>query len=292
MFAGAETGAFHQFGGSEGLRALETEGVDLELDAFVDDDRDHLAAGDVAELGEDARERAFLAEGFLQADLGAPELGHVERLPELHVLEFFAAEPGGIGADESVAADVFDPLEDRPGFDGDDDVDLAGDRVPASLCTRFATMDPASSERETADWTVLAVWGITPDNRLLLLDVMREQTATGHLRMMAAAWQKWRPTYIGVEAEKIGTLMGRMARRQGATVKALHPDTDKVTRAIPAGVRVDAGDVWFPTVDQAPFDLAAFEEELTQFPNGPHDDQVDAAAHAYNAIEDWKNGKV
>lgn len=35
-----------------------------------------------------------------------------------------------------------------------------------------------------------------------------------------------------------------------------------------------------------------FVEELIRFPNAPHDDQVDAAAHAYNAIEDWKNGKV
>ncbi len=35
-----------------------------------------------------------------------------------------------------------------------------------------------------------------------------------------------------------------------------------------------------------------FMEELIRFPNAPHDDQVDAAAHAYNAIEDWKGGKV
>lgn len=35
-----------------------------------------------------------------------------------------------------------------------------------------------------------------------------------------------------------------------------------------------------------------FVDELTRFPNAPHDDQVDAGAHAYNAIEDWKNGKV
>lgn len=158
--------------------------------------------------------------------------------------------------------------------------ELDGERILASTCRRFATMDPASSEREAADWTVLAVWAVTPDNRLLLLDVMREQTATGHLRMMAAAHRRWDLTYIGVEAERVGTLIGRMARRQGATIKPLHPDADKVTRAIPAGVRVDAGDVWFPTDQAATFDLAALEDELAVFPNGAHDDQVDALAYA------------
>jgi predicted phage terminase large subunit-like protein len=35
-----------------------------------------------------------------------------------------------------------------------------------------------------------------------------------------------------------------------------------------------------------------FVDELERFPNAPHDDQVDAGAHAYNGIEDWKLGKV
>lgn len=48
------------------------------------------------------------------------------------------------------------------------------------------------------------------------------------------------------------------------------------------GVRILAGQDW--TND--------FIDELTRFPNAPHDDQVDAAAHAYNALDDWINGKV
>ena len=35
-----------------------------------------------------------------------------------------------------------------------------------------------------------------------------------------------------------------------------------------------------------------FVEELIRFPNAPHDDQVDAGAHSYNGIEDWKAGRV
>jgi predicted phage terminase large subunit-like protein len=35
-----------------------------------------------------------------------------------------------------------------------------------------------------------------------------------------------------------------------------------------------------------------FIDELERFPNAPHDDQVDAGAHSYNGLEDWKLGKV
>jgi len=133
ILAGGETGAVGQLGTTEGLRAVEAIRVDLELDALVDDDGDHLAAGDVAQLGGDAREGALLAQGVLQLDLGAAELGHVEGFAETDVLQLLAAEPGGVGADEPVAADVLDALEDRPGLDGDDDVDLAGLRVEDRL---------------------------------------------------------------------------------------------------------------------------------------------------------------
>ena len=35
-----------------------------------------------------------------------------------------------------------------------------------------------------------------------------------------------------------------------------------------------------------------FVQELNRFPSGANDDQVDAGAHAVNAINDWKAGKV
>ena len=133
ILAGREAGAFGEFGPIEGLRAVEAVSVDLEVDALVDDDRDHLASGDVAELGGDAGEGTRLAQRLLQLDFSATELGHVERFPELHILEFLAAEPRGVSAHDAVAADVFDTLEDRAGFDGDDDIDLTGLRIEDRL---------------------------------------------------------------------------------------------------------------------------------------------------------------
>jgi phage terminase large subunit-like protein len=54
---------------------------------------------------------------------------------------------------------------------------LAGSRgsrvVAKSSCWRFATMDLAISARETADYTVIQVWDVTPQNDLLLVDQLR-----------------------------------------------------------------------------------------------------------------------
>jgi len=64
---------------------------------------------------------------------------------------------------------------------------------------------------------------------------------------------------------------------------------DKRTRAIPFAAAVKYGEVRILDGQDWTEDFVA---ELMQFPTGSHDDQVDAGAHAYNALEDWKAGKV
>jgi hypothetical protein len=54
---------------------------------------------------------------------------------------------------------------------------------------------------------------------------------------------------------------------------------DKVTRSTTARVQMQAGKVYVPAA--APW-LAEWRRELLQFPNGDHDDQVDALSHAAN----------
>ena len=132
VFAGLEIGGGPEVVALESGGAFEAEIIHLELDAFVHDDRDDLAARSGTELGGDAGERTLLTEFVLQLDLGTTELGHVDRLADLDVLDLGAAEPAGL-ADESVAADVLDAFQDRAGLDGDDDVDLPGLRVEDRL---------------------------------------------------------------------------------------------------------------------------------------------------------------
>lgn len=71
----------------------------------------------------------------------------------------------------------------------------------------------------------------------------------------------------------------------GYPVKALPISGDKETRAEPFSSQVNAGNVYIVRGAWS----SAFVEELRAFPNGAHDDQVDAAADAFNetAITSW-----
>lgn len=66
----------------------------------------------------------------------------------------------------------------------------------------------------------------------------------------------------------------------GYDVSTIAPTGDKVTRATPFAAQVEAGNV---KLLRAPWN-AAFLDELCIFPNGAHDDQVDAAADAFNTL--------
>ena len=132
VFAGLEIGRRPEVITLKGRSALEAEIVDLQLNAFVNDNRDDLAADNIALLGGDAGERALLPEFVLELDFGAAQLGQVERFTNLHVLDLGPAEPTGL-ADEPVAADVFNGFQDRTSYDRDNDVHCAGGRVDSGL---------------------------------------------------------------------------------------------------------------------------------------------------------------
>ena len=61
----------------------------------------------------------------------------------------------------------------------------------------------------------------------------------------------------------------------------LKAETDKVTRAMPLAIQYENGLVYHRR--SAPW-LVEYEDELLSFPNGAHDDQVDAAAYAAREI--------
>lgn len=151
---------------------------------------------------------------------------------------------------------------------------------------RFATMDLAVSVTTQADYTVIGVFGLAyPD--LLVLDVLRRKMEGPDLARIAHAVLKaYRPSYFAVE--QVGTQLAIVQdMRRGAPhedpprpplpVKGVTPQGDKVTRALTLAARMGGGSVYVPT--QAPW-LATLESEMSLFPRGDHDDQVDVLAYA------------
>lgn len=153
-----------------------------------------------------------------------------------------------------------------------------GKVVKISSCRRFATVDLAVSLKETADYTVIGMWALTPSRDLLLLDLVRARLeGPDHLPMLERAFSRWRPGYMAIERTAYQLALVQSAKRKGLPVRELKADRDKVSRALPAAARLEAGAVYFRA--GAPW-LGELEDELLAFPTGAHDDQVDVLAYA------------
>lgn len=161
--------------------------------------------------------------------------------------------------------------------------------IQADTLQKFATMDLAYTTKTVSDFSVIAIFGLAwPD--LLLLDVLRRKMEGPDLPKIAAAvWQAYKPSYFGVEAvgAQISTVqdMRRGAPqerppRPALPIKAIHPQGDKVSRALTLATRMSGGNVFVP--EHAVW-LQTLESEMALFPLGTHDDQVDALA--YGALE-------
>ena len=150
---------------------------------------------------------------------------------------------------------------------------------------RFATVDLAASLRDHADWTVMAVWAVTPTQprRILLERVYRVRLETEQHEERIVEWaQESGVRAVHVENKTFGTnLIGRLKRRPEVVVQPLSADHDVLERVLPLASEIRNEKIWFP--ENAAW-LKDFEAELTGFPNAKWDDQVDAAAYAVTVL--------
>jgi len=162
----------------------------------------------------------------------------------------------------------------------------SGEIIPDFKLHKFATVDLAATMKERSDFTVYAVWGVTPgpNRKMLLLALHRERLESSDHEERVNMWTAMHdPKYVGIEDRTFGTsLIQTLKKRSRIRVKALKADRDKVMRALPFGYLIMEGKVLFP--EDAPW-LEAFESELLDFPNGRHDDMVDCAGYAAMEFE-------
>ncbi|OUJ11832.1 phage terminase large subunit [Acetobacter sp. DsW_059] len=146
--------------------------------------------------------------------------------------------------------------------------------------------DLAATTRNRSDWTAGVKMTRLPDGRYAVADVvrLRGDPAQVEAALLATASQDGAATEIILPQDpgqagvaQVRYLAGRLA---GYRVRAVRETGDKATRAAPFAAQVNAGNV---LVQRAPW-TAHFLEELSLFPAGGHDDQVDAAAGAFAAL--------
>jgi len=150
---------------------------------------------------------------------------------------------------------------------------------PATFERITMGVDLAISTRDDADYTAATITGT---HRGITWILASERTRTGFngaLNFITNLADQYRPTVIAIEATQYqAAVVEQLLRTTNLPVQAIKPDRDKVTRFMPLEARYEQGIVW-----HAP-NLRDYEDELLAFPNGTHDDLVDSAAYAYNAL--------
>jgi predicted phage terminase large subunit-like protein len=156
--------------------------------------------------------------------------------------------------------------------------DLGGRVIEASKTQIFQTVDPAISTSTASDFTVVGTFALTPNRELLVLDIVHLRLEGADLvGLLRRGYERWHPSFIGVERSGFGLMLIQEARRAGLPIQELIADTDKVSRAMPAAARAETGDIYL--LEGAPW-REDFIAELLAFPNGKHDDMVDVVSYA------------
>lgn len=138
------------------------------------------------------------------------------------------------------------------------------------------------------DWTAGALMGEREDGRgWVLLDMARRKVAGGAIAglVRSTAEADGKDVEVGVEQEpgSSGKVAVAYLTRElaGFRVRAVSPGgRDKLTRAMPLLAQAEAGNVWLLRGEWN----RAWLDEAAAFPEGEHDDQMDATAHAFNLL--------
>ncbi len=144
--------------------------------------------------------------------------------------------------------------------------------------------DTAFKTENWNDYTVCTTWGET-DTGWYLLDVWRVKVEFPELkRAVVALYERDLPDAVIVEDKASGqSLIQELIRETKIPVLAIKVDRDKIARANLVTPTIESGRVYLP--EQAEW-LHGFIEELSNFPNGSYNDQVDSTTQALS----WMRG--
>ena len=143
-------------------------------------------------------------------------------------------------------------------------------------------VDLAISEREGSDWTAIVALSRDSSGTVYIREAERHRCGFREvLERIEAAASRWQPSLIAIEQVQFqAAVVQELARSTRWAVRGIRPDRDKVTRFAPLLTRYEQR-----LVRHDPARVPAwFRDELLAFPEGPHDDGVDAAAYAFAAL--------
>lgn len=152
--------------------------------------------------------------------------------------------------------------------------------LPAKFDKVIASWDCTFKDTDGTDFVVGQVWGKAGANSYLLMQTRERMSFTETVKEVVSlrnAWPQTRDVLIEDKANGpavIDTLKGVVP-----CLRPIEPDGSKLARAHAVTSYWEAGNVWLPHSDIAPW-VKPLVSELTMFPAAANDDQVDSLTQA------------
>ena len=156
--------------------------------------------------------------------------------------------------------------------------------LPAKFDKVLASWDCTFKDTDGTDYVVGQVWGKAGANSYLLAQVRQRMSFTKTVREVVTLREAWpRIREILIEDKANGPAVIDTLKASVPGIIPIEPDGSKLARAHAVSSYWEAGNVWLPHPDIAPWvkDLVA---ELTTFPASANDDQVDALTQALRRL--------
>lgn len=172
-------------------------------------------------------------------------------------------------------------------------------RLPHDVIRFVRAWDLAASEAKPGtdpDWTVGLRMAMTKRGQFIIMNVNRFQgsplVVEQKIKLQAAADGYGVHIRLPQDPGQAGKAqaLDYIRKLRGYPVATIQPTGDKTTRASPLAAACEAGDVFLLITGDPERDawIQPFLDEIAVFPYGKHDDQVDAAADAFNTLTQGK----
>lgn len=155
--------------------------------------------------------------------------------------------------------------------------------------TKYTGWDLAISEKETADYTCSCTVSVDPrTNNIYILDWTREHISAPEQRnLVIQQYDRWNPMVVGIETNAYQLALPQMVLEQRMIpIKNIPTFKDKVTKLTSGFTFFEQGKVFLPIGHHL---LGEFENEYTRFPQGTHDDLLDATNMAIELAKTGNN---
>ncbi|MGR3875794.1 phage terminase large subunit (plasmid) [Streptomyces graminifolii] len=151
------------------------------------------------------------------------------------------------------------------------------------------TWDMAFKDTKSSDYVVGQVWARRGADVYLVDQIRKRLSFTDTVTAFQGLVARWPgATAKLVEDKANGTAVINTLKSKIPGIIAITPTESKYARANAVAPAIEAGNAFIPEKDIALFDPEELIDEAAGFPNGTHDDQVDAASQglAYLLLDD------